>query len=185
MGAGLPSEFTKAGLLEPGEHSMALEQLRLSMFVTGPRGARHTWDRDWRAHLVENLALLAHQLWQVGIDEIFIDGSFVEDKDHPNDIDGYFVCEGTRLKELKRELNLLDEDEIWTWGRADKLPCGPAQKKKLPMWCKYRIELYPHHGQVIGLDKLGNEIHFPAFFRKHAATGQPKGIVRLVKGGEA
>ncbi len=32
------------------------------------------------------------QLWPVGIREIYADGSFVEDKDHPNDIDGYFVC---------------------------------------------------------------------------------------------
>jgi hypothetical protein len=35
---------------------------------------------------------MTQQLWQVGIREVFADGSFVEEKDHPNDIDGYFVC---------------------------------------------------------------------------------------------
>ena len=29
--------------------------------------------------------------------EVFADGSFVEEKDHPNDIDGYFVCSLTDL----------------------------------------------------------------------------------------
>jgi hypothetical protein len=33
------------------------------------------------------------QLWEAGISEIFVNGSFVEDKDHPGDIDGYFECE--------------------------------------------------------------------------------------------
>jgi hypothetical protein len=38
---------------------------------------------------VDNLAVLVAQLWQVGIDRIFIDGSFAQDKPRPNDIDGY------------------------------------------------------------------------------------------------
>ena len=42
---------------------------------------------------VGNLEILARQLWSVGIRDIYADGSFVEDKDHPNDIDGYFVCD--------------------------------------------------------------------------------------------
>ena len=41
---------------------------------------------------VDNLEVLTKQLWQVGIREVYADGSFAEDKDHPNDIDGYFVC---------------------------------------------------------------------------------------------
>jgi hypothetical protein len=42
--------------------------------------------------LVANLEIFTIQLWQVGIRDVFADGSFAEDKDHPNDIDGYFVC---------------------------------------------------------------------------------------------
>ena len=69
-----------------------------------------TWDESWRAKLCDNLSTLTDQLRNVGITEIFIDGSFVEDKDHPNDIDGYFECELHELAsgELQRRLNLLD-----------------------------------------------------------------------------
>jgi len=72
--------------------------------------------------LVENLAILARQLWQVGIREIFADGSFAEDKDHPNDIDGYFVCSLDMLRsgELTRRLNLLDPWKVWTWDPASR-----------------------------------------------------------------
>jgi hypothetical protein len=48
-------------------------------------------------HLVDNLEILTRQLWQVGIREVYADGSFAEDKDHPNDIDGYFVCDLIQL----------------------------------------------------------------------------------------
>src|ERR1700722_3472056 len=103
--------FDANGLLPPGDCEVSFEELRRSILVVGPSGAAAstTWDRDWRAKLVDNLEILTRQLWQVGIAEIFADGSFAEDKDHPNDIDGYFVCDLDRLKtgELTRELNLL------------------------------------------------------------------------------
>jgi len=53
----------------------------------------------------------------VGIREVFADGSFVEEKDHPYDVDGYFVCALAELAsgELARNLNLLDPYKIWTW----------------------------------------------------------------------
>lgn len=84
---------------------------------------------------MENLEILSRQLLQVGIREVFADGSFVEDKDHPNDIDGYFVCGVDELKtgELARRLNLLDPFKVWTWDpaanhivaiRKDSFQCG-------------------------------------------------------------
>lgn len=49
------------------------------------------------------------------------------------------------------------------------------------MWHKYRIELYPHFGQSSGiLDEFGNELDFPAAFRKSRANKQ-KGIIKLLK----
>lgn len=82
--------FTEDGLLPPGDYAVTLEELRTSIFVLGPGPPREhlVWDAAWRHELVENLAIMVRQLWTVGIDEIFIDGSFAEDKDHPNDIDG-------------------------------------------------------------------------------------------------
>ncbi len=50
---------------------------------------------------------MAQQLWQVGIRDSFADGSFAEDKDHPNELDGYFVCSLDLLRtgELSRQLS--------------------------------------------------------------------------------
>src|SRR5882724_11780386 len=112
----LPS-FTSDGLLPPGDYELTVDELRESLLVVGARapGASPGWDGAWRRQLVENLAILVGQLWQAGITEIFIDGSFAEDKDHPNDIDGYFVCDLRRLAcgGLERDLNTLDPHRIW------------------------------------------------------------------------
>ena len=91
--------FGRDGLLPPGDYEVTFPELRSSNLVLGPgepRAFPH-WDAAWRLRLVDNLELLVRQLWQVGITEVFADGSFVEDKDHPNDIDGYFVCDLGRL----------------------------------------------------------------------------------------
>ena len=118
--------FTAEGILPPGDYVLTLAELRKSILVRGPRGKKAIpgWDVEWRLLLVENLALLCRQLWQVGITEIFVDGSFVEDKSHPNDIDGYFQCELLRLAsgQLERELNLLDPHRSWTWDPASRKP---------------------------------------------------------------
>ena len=93
-----------------------LSELRECMLVHGTSGGSEipNWDSEWRLKLVENLAILCRQLWQIGITDIFVDGSFVEDKCHPNDIDGYFVCELKHLASgrLERELNLLDPQKV-------------------------------------------------------------------------
>ncbi|MBK8011989.1 MAG: hypothetical protein IPK13_11620 [Deltaproteobacteria bacterium] len=176
--------FTAEGLLPPGDYVLKLGEIQESMLVLGPVG-RTSWDRDWRARLVENLAVLIGQLRQVGISDIFIDGSFVEDKDHPNDIDGYFVCELPFLASgaLERELNLLDPHKIWTWDPDSRRPYQGYPKKQLPMWHQYRVELYPHYGQPSGIsDKFGNELEFPSAFRMSRRDGQRRGIVKI--GGE-
>ena len=97
----------------PGDHEVSFEELRESLLVHGPsdREQYPDWDVSWRKRLAESLEVLTRQLWHLGIREVFADGSFVEDKDHPNDIDGYFVC---GLDELKtgdwRQLELPAND---------------------------------------------------------------------------
>src|SRR5580692_1199951 len=121
----LPSEFSSDGLLPPGDYDLTLEELRASWLVGGLGQESYPhWDREWRGRRVANLSELVAQLWKVGVTDIFIDGSFVEDKDHPNDIDGYFVCELKRLAsgELERDLNLLDPHKCWTWDPAQRRP---------------------------------------------------------------
>jgi hypothetical protein len=109
--------FSDDGLLPPGDYPLTFGELRRSPLVVGHAGGSGTWDAGWRATLVSNLEIMTRQLWQVGIQEVFADGSFVEEKDHPNDIDGYFVCSLSELSsgELTRKLNLLDPYKIWTW----------------------------------------------------------------------
>src|ERR1700722_11757755 len=144
--------FETDGLLPPGDYEVSFDELRRSILVLGPDRAREQsfWDTPWRLHLVNNLEILAKQLWQVGIRDIFADGSFAEDKDHPNDIDGYFVCPFDLLRtgELSRQLNLLDPHKVWTWDPVSRKPYRGYPKKQLPMWHRYRVELYP---PVVGL----------------------------------
>jgi len=178
-------DFTPDGLLPPGDYVLTLDQLRSSPVVSGPPqtpAEESHWDAEWRQKLVDNLAVMVDQLWRVGITEIFVDGSFVEDKDHPNDIDGYFVCDLRFLAsgQLEQQLNLLDPHKVWTWDPATRRSYRGYPKKQLPMWHQYRVELYPHVGQLTGIrDKHGNELEFPAAFRQSRRDGQPKGIIKI------
>ncbi|MBL8886401.1 MAG: hypothetical protein JNK16_07045 [Phycisphaerales bacterium] len=178
--------FTPDGVLPPGDYALSLEQLRESILVLGPGAPKDhpVWDASWRLQLVTNLRVMVEQLWQVGIDEIFIDGSFVEDKDHPNDIDGYFVCEEQRVRtrSLHRDLNTIDPAKCWTWDHTTRRAFRGYPKKQLPMWHAYRVELYPHWtGLVAGTDAHGNQLEFPAWFRQRRGDGQAKGIVKILK----
>ena len=159
-------DFNKDGLLPPEDYELTLNELRASVLVRGPQN-ENPWDVKWRLFLVDNLEALVQELWDVGIDQIYIDGSFVEEKAHPNDIDGYFECDLMELAtgELERKLNALDPYKIWTWDSSSRKPYRGFTKKQLPMWHKYRVELYPHFGQPSGiLDEHGNQQQFPAAF---------------------
>lgn len=176
--------FTTDGVLPVGDYALTLGQLCESLLVRGPadRAKYPHWDADWREQLVDNLSVLVKQLQQVGITEIFIDGSFVEDKDHPNDIDGYFECDLQHLASgrLERELNLLDPYKIWTWDPKSRQVARGFGKRQLPMWHQYRVELFPHVGQLSGIrDKHDNELDFPAAFRL-SRSGVPKGIIKIM-----
>ena len=180
-------EFDGNGLLPIGDYEVTLADLRDSILVQGPRDriTYPSWDESWRLWLVDQLEMMVRQLWTVGINDIFIDGSFAEDKDHPNDIDGYFECELQRLESgsLERELNLLDPQKVWTWDPVSRMPYGGYAKAQLPMWHVYRVELYPHvAGFGCGItDEHGNELEFPAAFRRSRRDGKSRGIVKLLK----
>ncbi|HVA89272.1 MAG TPA: hypothetical protein VNL71_05475 [Chloroflexota bacterium] len=181
--SGLLPAFTKDGVLPPGDYPLTLEDLAVSSLVGGP--ASHLgWDAAWRAELVTNLGILAHQLWHVGIDAIYVDGSFVEEKAHPHDIDGYFECDVRYLASgaLERDLNVLDPHKAWTWHPQNRRWDPDSGKAQLPMWFAYHVELYPHFGQPAGItDQFGNQLQFPSAFRLSRRSYAPKGIVRIVR----
>lgn len=180
----LPS-FTADDVLPPGDYALTLDELRASHLVTGEGSGSESWDAEWRGQLVDNLEVLVIQLWQVGIDQIFVDGSFVENKDHPNDIDGYFECEARRFVrgQVERELNALDPYKVWTWSHNSRRPDTNSAKKQLPMWHQYHVELYPHFaGLMSGIrDRFGNDLAFPSAFRLSRTDYRPKGIVQIVR----
>jgi len=173
--------FTNLGLLPAGDYTLTIPELEASFLVSGSQETP-LWDVDWRRHLVRNLAHLAQQLWAVGIDDIFIDGSFVEDKPHPNDIDGYFVCALADLAsgKLVAALNSIEPTRCWTWSL--RYPHPASTKPQLPMWHRYRVELYPHVGQSSGiLDEHGHPMLFPSAFRQQRDTRNEKGIIKLLR----
>lgn len=179
--------FDERGLLPPGDYAVTFAELRESVLVRG-EGGEGLWDEAWRRHLVEQCEVMVGQLWQAGIAEVFLDGSFVEDKAHPNDIDGYFACDLLDLAsgDLQRRLNALDPHKIWTWDPDSRRAYRGDAKRQLPMWHRYRVELYPHFGQPAGIqDRFGHELQFPSAFRQRRQTGEPKGIVRILKAGGA
>jgi len=138
--------FTAEGLLPVGDYALTFTKLRQSHLVTGAGNLSPTWDTPWRATLIDNLETMAEQLWAVGITRIVVDGSFVEDKDHPGDIDGYFECDLAALTSgrLTAALNALDPHQVWTWDWRQRRAAPGSVKKQLPMWHQYRVELYPH-----------------------------------------
>jgi len=176
--------FTPNGLLPPGDYALTVDGLAQSYLVSGASVGSVTWDSAWRGRLAANLGLLVAHLWRVGIDEIFVNGSFVEDKDHPNDIDGYFVCDERYITsgQLENDLNGLDPYQCWTWDESQRRWDAASGKAQLPMWYVYHIELYPHFGQGTGiLDQHGRQLLFPSLFRQSRYANQEKGIIRLVR----
>jgi len=177
----LVPNFDDRGLLPPGDYLTTFSELRTSPLVENDREG---WDRDWRLQLVNQAEILVRQLWEVGIDEVVLDGSFVEDKAHPNDIDGYFSCDAVALDDLMRQLNALDPHKVWTWDSVTRRPYRGHIKKQLPMWHRYRVELFPHYRQFSGItDSYGQPLTFPSAFRLQRATFERKGIVVLQKEG--
>ncbi len=133
--------FGTDGLLPPGDYEVTFDELRASILASGPNDGRASWDSAWRLRLIDNLETLSRQLWQAGVREIFADGSFAEDKDHPNDIDGYFECslDAIRTGEMTRGLNRIDPFKVWTWDPTTRRPYRGYPKKQLPMWHRYRV----------------------------------------------
>lgn len=178
-------EFTFDGLLPVGDYEMTFPEIRESILVRGPEDkVRYpNWDAVWRLQLVDNFEILAKQLREIGVVDVYLDGSFAEDKEHPNDIDGYFRCDPFRFisGDLERELNLLDPHKVWTWNPAARRLAPGFPKRQLPMWHQYRVELYPYlPGMPTNIkDKHGNDLEFPSAFRLSRRDDKPKGIIKL------
>lgn len=183
----IPTNFNSDGVLNPGTYDASFSDIRKSILVVGD-GSSPTWDANWRMALVGKAEILVKQLWSVGINDVFLDGSFVEDKDHPNDIDGYFdphlsmfsPTDMATFEQMLSLLNNLDTHKVWTWDPKSRQAVKGYSKRQLPMWIFYRVELFPHFSQGTGIrDQHGNDLQFPAAFRQSRHNFKPKGIIKV------
>ena len=175
--------FTSEGLLPPGNYDLTFEQLKNSALVAGLKEEYPNWDSKWRMRLVNSLEILVGQLWQVGIpDPICIGGSFVEDRYHPNDIDGYFYCCDQReflTGELQRKLNELDPLKAWDWNPKSRTSDARG-KRQYPLWHKYSVDLFPNFGQPTGVFNLAGEpMDFYSLMRWSDRVKCNRGVIQL------
>lgn len=171
--------FTAAGVL-PHDFTLSYEQLEASILVMGP--PRKRWDADTRHKLVRQSRVLVAQLWRVGIEEVYLDGSFVEAKPRPNDIDGYFVCSADQFFDVQLP-QLQQFDSCWTWDEDKLRFAADTAKPQLPMWHKYRVELYPHYVELAACGikgPTGEDLTFPDAFRRRRDDFRPKGLIRII-----
>lgn len=174
-------DFDATGCLPAGIYPVTISELLKSPLVAGRSHASQLW----RTALLHNLAHLVRQLWQTGIADTFLAGSFTADTDYPNDIDGFFLCSTATWATgaMERQLNQLNGEKIWNWDEADLVLDPRSGKLQLPMWHRYRVELYPHPVEFGDWnDDTSPLVEFaglPRAFSRLRSTGEPRGIVRL------
>ena len=136
--------FQSSGLLPAGIHPADWSDI-------GARfgGSAH---RDW---LLAGLLKALTMLRDSGCTTVYLDGSFVTEKEHPSDYDALWDPTGVDPKRV--DPVLLDFSDL-------------RLKQKL----KYRGEFFPANATV---DPVG--ITFLAFFQVCKVTGAPKGLVRI------
>jgi hypothetical protein len=177
----LPADFEPSGLLPAGTFLATLAELRTSVLVRGTATTGTAWDFTWRLHLVAQLEVLVRDLWQVGIEQIFVDGSFCTDKPRPGDIDGYFVTSLLSWPSQAAKLRALRS--AWSWDPRDMLPATNG-KPKLPMWHEHRVELFPVYDppfrdqSFLGTRTAQGPVFIDDFFRL-TRSHEPKGIVQI------
>jgi hypothetical protein len=132
---------------------------------------------------VDNLELFVRQLWQVGAERIFVNGSFVTAKPSPGDIDAYFECEVNQYPHII--VGLLQQEPTLPWDLTRRPIDRRSGQPKPVMWHVYRVEIFPHftdHPQPTGVhDDAGNNLYFPTLFRRDKETGRPKGVIQIIR----
>lgn len=143
---GIP-KLQNNGYLPPGEHCASIEDLEDRFGILSKR----------RAKLMIGLQQAIVNLKNAGVRKIWIDGSFVTDKEEPSDIDGCWEYTDAV------DLDILDPVFI-----SDK---GTGEMKK-----KYGLDFF-----ISNWVELGSGLPFPRFFQVDR-DGMAKGIVVLVLG---
>ena len=141
-------QFDADGLLPPGIHWATWDEV-VSVFGITP----------WRRQLLGGLEMAIESLRRAGFRTVYIDGSFVTDKEVPNDFDACWEEAGVAPELLDPVLLRFDG------SRA-------AQK------ARYLGELFP-----ASIGATADGMSFREFFQTDMETGRAKGIVAVDLGG--
>jgi len=139
----IPS-FAKNGMLPPGIHKSSWSEF-----------CKRYGYNDKRKELLDGLRLLLDELKKVGCQAVYVDGSFVTEKDAPNDYDLCWKMDNVLVEDL--DPVLLD----YTLSGKEKI----AQKYK---------------GDIRGAEFAVRETGatYLEFFQ-HDQNGEPKGVMQL------
>ena len=141
-------DFTEDGLLPPGVHWATWEEV-----------AERFGGNSRREQLLAGLRKAVENLRGAGCATVYVNGSFVTNKDVPGDFDACWDEEGVDSDALDPVFHMLDA------GR-------PEQK------AKYLGELFPATAMA---DPSG--VLFLDFFQEDTDSGEPKGIIAIDLGG--
>lgn len=143
-------EFNEQGNLPEGIHYASMQEL-IDRFGYNAK----------RAWLLDGLSLLIKNLGSAGCKLIYVDGSFVTEKEIPGDYDMAWSIQGV-------DPNKLD---------ACLLLALPAHRNEIEL--KYRGDVFPAE-----IPEGASGKTFLNFFQQDKNTGQKKGIVAINIGGE-
>jgi hypothetical protein len=152
----IPDFDEETGYLPLGIHDASLQEIR----------ERLTWS-DARRRLFSRFEEVLRQLFDAGVDEVFIGGSFATGAPAPNDIDAFWP--------FKAGLDLSKIDPVLL--NMDERVRDPATGKRVrPMKLKYGVELFVR----IGPNARINGKLFHEFFGR-SRDGLARGLIRLVR----
>jgi hypothetical protein len=140
-------QFTDEGLLLPGIHETDLEEL----------GEKMGWSRK-RSELLEGLEKALELMASCGVERVYLDGSFVTDKDRPNDIDGCYDLAGDVTAEDVRRL-------------APIFPPNPSNRAEAKR--RFGVDLFP-----AAATELGSGQPFLRFFQTDR-EGRERGVLSV------
>jgi hypothetical protein len=152
----IPDFDEETGYLPPGIHDASVQEVR----------DRFTWSGS-RRRLFWRFEEVLRQLFDAGVDEVFIGGSFSTGAPAPNDIDAFWTFKtGIDLSKIDPVLLIMDAHVR-----------DPATGKRVrPMKLKYGVELFVEIGHAPTMSGKP----FREFFG-HSRDGIARGLVRLVR----
>ena len=145
----IPS-LTAGGELPPGVHSATLKEVEAVFGL----------NNDRRQLLMKGLKGALDLLKAGKVSKVFIDGSFVSDKDEPNDVDGCWSRVGAVASKL--------DSRFWDFADVTDM-----RAKRQSLKQDFGIDFYMAESIESGSGK-----HFPEFFQTNR-DGQAKGIIEV------